>query len=229
MSATVRVWRIALDPDAPPPADALAELSAAERARAAMFVTDALRNRWLHGHVATRRILARALGVAPASVEYFAGASGKPFIAMPAGSGIEFNYSDSGELGLLAVTTAGPVGADVEAMRRLPELEGITKRFFSAEERKAILALDVHERTGAFHRVWARKEAYIKAVGDGLAHGLHRFAVTHAKGDARFVHLDGSREEAAAWTLAEIAVPEGYEAAVAIRCADVSVEVADYR
>lgn len=85
------------------------------------------------------------------------------------------------------------------------------------------------ERTGAFHRVWARKEAYIKAVGDGLAHGLHRFAVTHASVHARFVHLDGDREEAKTWTLAEIAVPDGYEAAVAMRCADASGQVADYR
>lgn len=222
------MWRIALDPSRPPAAAAVAELSGAEHDRAAGFVTDAIRNRWLHGHVAMRRILAGVLGVDPRAIAYGAGASGKPFLAAPAGTGVEFNYSDSGELALLAVTTAGPVGVDVEAMRRLPELERITERFFSAEEREAILALPEGERAGAFHRVWARKEAYIKAVGDGLAHGLHRFAVTHAKGDARFVHLDGSREAAAGWTLAEVEVAEGYEAACAVNWRDQPLTVRDY-
>lgn len=225
----VTVWRIALDPHAPPPADALALLSAAERARAAQFFTDALRNRWLHAHVAMRRILARALGVAPEAIVYGAGASGKPFVASPAHDGLEFNFSDSGDLAVLAVTRAGPVGADVERVREVKELEAITARFFSAEERDAILALDEAERRPAFHRVWARKESYIKAVGDGLAHGLHRFAVTHAADDVRFVHLDGSREEAAAWRLAAIEVPEGYAAAVAIRLAGAVIEVFDHR
>lgn len=225
----VRVWRIALDPASAPDADALAQLSLRERARAEQFYSDDLRFRWLHGHVATRRILAQALGVAPSDVAYGEGASGKPFLVTPGGSGLEYNYSDSGELGLLAVSTVGAVGADVEAMRRLPELERITERFFSVEEREAILSLPAAERHGAFHRVWARKEAYIKAVGDGLAHGLHRFAVTYAKGDARFVQMDGSREEARAWTLAEVEVPSGYEAAVAIRRPAVSIEVLDYR
>lgn len=223
----VSVWRIPLDPHAPPPAAAVATLSDAERARAAQFATDALRHRWLHGHVAVRRILASVLGVAPGAIAYGAGASGKPFVASPAGTGLEFNYSDSADLALLAVTTAGPVGVDVEALRPVPEFEAITARFFSAEERTALLALPEAERRGAFHRVWARKEAYIKAVGDGLGHGLHRFAVTHERGDARFVHLDGSREAAAGWTLAEVEVASGYEGAVAIRLVDARLVIRD--
>ena len=66
-------------------------------------------------------------------------------------------------------------------------------------------------------------------MGDGLAHWRHRLAVPCAKGDAGFVQMDGGREEARAWTLAEVAVPSGYEAAVAIRRPAVSIEVLDYR
>lgn len=224
----ITVWRIALDPARAPSAADCALLSAAEMERASRFATDELRHRWLHGHVAMRRILAARLGVAPADLAYGAGASGKPFLAAPAGSGLEFNFSDSADLALLAVSDAGPVGVDVEALRRVPEFEAITARFFSTEERTALLALPEAERLGAFHRVWARKEAYIKAVGDGLAHGLQRFAVTHARGDARFVHLDGSREAARGWTLAEVEVPAGYEGAVAVPRPACPIAVADY-
>lgn len=213
-SHVVTVWRIALDPARSPDAEALAELSEAERARAALFVTDALRNRWLTAHVAMRRILARELGVRPDEIVYGAGTAGKPFIASPAGSGVEYSFSDSGDLALLAVGRGGALGVDVEAYRSISDLAGVAERFFAPEERAALFALPESERRTGFYRLWTRKEAYIKAIGTGLGHALDRFVVTIGVGDVRLVREDGDASAAERWSLHTVAVPPGYEGAL---------------
>lgn len=215
-SCAVTVWAVPLDPAAPPEAAAVAELSDDERARAARLVHDAVRNRWLHGHVATRRILARALGVAPARIAFGAGEAGKPFVATPAGTGIEFSYSDSGELALVAVAHGVPVGVDVERMRDQPTLLQVAERMFAREEVAALTALPDASRLDAFYRIWTRKEAYLKAIGAGLTYGLGRFAVTHDAVDARLLHLDGEGSAAAGWSLRSLEVPGGHAAALAV-------------
>lgn len=227
-AAMVRVWRIALDPTRAPDAVALAELSEEERARAARFATDALRNRWLHGHVATRRILARALGVAPNAIEYGAAPAGKPFVAAPAGSGIEFSFSDSGDLALLAVGRGVALGVDLESRRPRTDLSGVAKRFFAAEECAALFALPESERDAGFHRLWTRKESYIKALGTGLAHPLAAFVVTLASDDARFVSIDGDRAAAARCAMRSIDVGADYEGALVALRPDIALTVMDW-
>lgn len=224
----VTVWRIPLDPSTPPAAEALAALSDAERTRAALFATDALRNRWLTAHVAMRRILARELGVRPAVIVYGAGAAGKPFIASPAGSGVEYSFSDSGDLALLAVGRGAALGVDVEACRSISDLEGVAERFFAPEERVALFALPEAERRAGFYRLWTRKEAYIKAIGTGLGHALDRFVVTIEVDDVRFVSLDGDEDTAARWWLRPVSVDAGFEAAVTSESAPSDFVVADY-
>jgi 4'-phosphopantetheinyl transferase len=213
-ASTVRVWRIVLDAVHAPSAEAVAELSEEERARAARFATDALRNRWLHGHVATRRILARELGVAPFAIGYGAESAGKPFVATPAGSGIQFSFSDSGERALLAVGRHGVLGVDVEVHRPLSDLEGIAERFFAREERAALFAVPDDDRETAFYRLWTRKEAYIKALGTGLGHPLSRFVMTLASDDVRLVTVDDDAAAAARWSVCAIDVGAGYEGAL---------------
>lgn len=210
----VTVWRIPLDPARSPDAEALVELSEAERARAALFATDALRNRWLTAHVAMRRILARELGVRPDEIAYGAGTAGKPFIASPAGSGVEYSFSDSGDLALLAVGRGGALGVDVEAHRPISDLEGVAERFFAPEERIALFALPEAERRAGFYRLWTRKEAYIKAIGTGLGYALDRFVVTIGVEDVRLVREDDDATAAERLSLHTIAVPSGYEGAL---------------
>jgi 4'-phosphopantetheinyl transferase len=211
----ITVWRIPLDAATAPDTNAIAELSERERERSALFATDALRNRWLHAHVAMRRILAREVDVAPALIAYEEGPGGKPHLASPASTGVEHNLSDSGDLALLAVSRAGPVGVDVEYMRPQRELEAIARSHFAPEEQAALSALPDGERFAAFYRIWTRKEAFIKATGTGLAYGLARFAVTHTARDARLTRV--AEGPPTAWSLRALAVPAGYEAALVSR------------
>lgn len=221
----VTVWVVPLDSAAAPAAEAVAELSDDERARGARFLHDAVRNRWLHGHVATRRILARAIGVAPEAIVFGAGKDGKPCIASPADTSLEFSYSDSGDLALVALSPGVPVGVDVERMREQPTLLQVAERMFAREEAGAIAALPPDERIGAFYRVWTRKEAYLKALGVGLTYGLGRFAVTHDAEDARLVRMDGERTAATEWSLRSLDIAPGYAAALAVPCRTIDVHV----
>ena len=80
------------------------------------------------------------------------------------------------------------------------------------------MSLAEGERKRGFFRCWTRKEAYIKATGDGLHAPLDSFQVAfETVDDARFVHINGSEQEAAEWALHHIAVDAGYTAALAYR------------
>jgi phosphopantetheinyl transferase/ribosomal protein S18 acetylase RimI-like enzyme len=209
----VTVWRIALGATEPPDAAAVAELSQAERTRAARFATDALRNKWLHGHGAMRRILARDLGVDPRRIEYGIGEHGKPFVAQPPGSGIEFSYSDAADVALLAVSRAGPVGVDIEPVQRPAEVDAIAESRFGPSERDALRRLAGEARLERFFRIWARKEAALKATGEGLSSGLAKVEVPVAAAliTATPFAIPGSTGR---WALEDLDVGPGYVAAL---------------
>jgi 4'-phosphopantetheinyl transferase len=212
--ADVAVWRVPLDPTRAPEDCALAELSEAERARGALFVTDALRNRWFTAHVALRRILADALAVSPTAIRYAATAEGKPFLDAPNARGLEFNLSDSGDLALIAVSRCGAVGVDVEQFHPLRDRTPLADSFFAEEERAALRALPETERTAAFYRIWARKEAFIKAIGVGIGFGLTRFAVSSDAAAPRLLRIDADARVDRAWQLMDVPVPDGYAGAL---------------
>lgn len=213
-TADVAVWRVPLDPASAPEAGALAELSPGERARAELFATDELRNRWLGAHVALRRILAHALDVAPTAIVYGTAEVGKPYLVSPEGRALEFNFSDSGDVALVAVSRRGPVGVDVERCRPERDLLTLAESFFATEERAALRALPEAERPAAFYRIWARKEAFIKAVGLGLRFGLERFAVSSEAEAPRLLRVDTDPRAGERWQLRDIPVAEGYAGAL---------------
>jgi len=109
------------------------------------------------------------------------------------------------------------VGVDVEKVRRDFNVEEIAERFFSVAERDALRGIPVHEKHEAFFRCWTRKEAYIKARGEGLSHPLHQFDVSLTPKDA--AALLATRPdciEAARWLLRDLPVTSGYLAALAV-------------
>jgi 4'-phosphopantetheinyl transferase len=211
----VTIWQISLDqPPSRPGAD-VAELSPAERARADTFVAARDRARWLALHVAARRILGAALGVPPAQVAFTSGAAGKPALACEHASDWEFNLSDSGALGLLAMARGVPLGVDVELMRRTPAIEAVATAHFSVRECAALQALAVADRTAAFYRCWTRKEAYIKALGTGLGHPLESFSVSMEAGSAHFLERE-DRLPGTEWSLHDLPLEAPWVGALAL-------------
>ena len=115
-----------------------------------------------------REVLAGFLGLDPASLHLVEGAHGKPRIDPSQACGLHFNSSHAGGEILLAVAR-GPVGVDVEEHRDLAELPAMAERIMDSGELRAFAALPPPDRLPAFYRLWCRKEAVLKALGEGFS------------------------------------------------------------
>jgi 4'-phosphopantetheinyl transferase len=193
-------------------------LSADEQARAARFRFRRDAMRFVVSRAVLRMILGEHLGVHPCLVSFTYGPRGKPGLAAPFDrSGLQFNASHSASLGVYAITEERRVGVDIERFQPLPDLEAIAERTFSPRERQALRRLPPAQRHQGFFNCWTRKEAYLKAIGDGLWHPLDRFTVSLAPHvSARLEHVEGDSAEAGRWTLEALAPAPGYAAAIAI-------------
>lgn len=170
----VHAWCVDLDAADVDGGVETAGLSADERARAARFHFARDRARFLRGRAALRRLLAGYADREPHALVFAPGAHGKP--AMP-GTGLEFNLSHSGGCAVLAVTRGRRVGVDVERIRAERATLAVARRFFAPTEAAAVTAAPPAERALTFFRCWTRKEAYVKARGEGLSLPLDRFEV----------------------------------------------------
>ena len=129
-----------------------------------------------------------------------------------------FNVSHSGGIALLAFVRGREIGIDVEQVRSDFDLEAIARRFFSAHEQDQLFALAAETRIEAFFRCWTRKEAYIKATGDGLSLPLSQFDVSLASGEGNvLLATRPDASEAERWLLREIPASAGFVAAVCVQ------------
>jgi 4'-phosphopantetheinyl transferase len=161
-----------------------------------------------------RRLLGGYLGIEPGELTFVYGSHGKPSLTEPAGGALSFNVSHSGELALLAFSRRGEIGVDIEEIRPIPDGEDIAARFFSAAEVARFRGIAPQAREAAFFRCWTRKEAYVKAVGEGLARPLDAFDVTFAAGEPARLTVAGDRQETQRWTLDALEPGDGYTAAI---------------
>ncbi len=209
------VWLARLKASEEDIARAAALLSAEEEERARRFRFERHRRRFVMAHAALRTILGRYLGASPGEVAFRHGPRGKPYLNEPEPR-IQFNLAHSGELALAAITKEGEIGADIEIHRGMPE--GVARRFFSAAENAALTSLPPRERERAFFRCWTRKEAFLKATGEGLSFGLDNFTVSLLPDEpAALLDLPGGASEASRWSMANIAVADNCSAAITAR------------
>jgi 4'-phosphopantetheinyl transferase len=146
------------------------------------------------------------------------GARGKPALATQySATGVRFNISRSSGLVLCVVARGREVGVDLEQIRPAIAREGIPERFFSPREVAALRALPVDAQPEAFFSCWTRKEAYVKARGEGLALHLDSFDVSLVPGEpAALLRTAGDAREASRWSLHALAPGRGYVAALAL-------------
>lgn len=189
-----------------------------ERQRASRFHFQRDRGHYIVARGVLRFILQRYLGISPGLLRFSYNQYGKPALeTMADGEALRFNVSHSGGVALYAVTRGREVGLDIEAIREdFAGLE-IAERFFSAREVETLRALPAELQTAAFFNCWTRKEAYIKALGEGLSHPLQSFAVSLIPGEAAaLLSSDSDPDEPARWSLMELNPGDGYVAAVAV-------------
>jgi 4'-phosphopantetheinyl transferase len=212
----VHVVTLDLDQDGADEERFAALLSADERARSQRFRFARDRRRFIVGRGTLRLILGRYLGAQPARLSFRYGPHGKP--ALEGDSALRFNLSHSQGLALYALAMEHEVGVDMERIQPLPDLEDIARSCFAEGEIAALWALPEAQRLHAFFACWTRKEAFIKAIGDGLSFPLDRFDVSLVPGaPARLLRVEGDPGEASRWTLAALHPAPGYAAALAVR------------
>jgi 4'-phosphopantetheinyl transferase len=195
----VEVWQV----DVSPGSDAAGRLVAAttdeERERAGRLRTPGHGERWLAARGALRSVLGERLGLAPAAVEFAAGAHGKPELP---GADVRYNLSHAGDVALIAVA-AVEVGVDVE---RLSRASRAVERALTDAERSALTPDDRHTQ---LLRLWCRKEALAKAIGTGLGWAPERFDTCAPGG----------------YWLTDVPVAPGYVAALAVAGGEARVDL----
>ncbi|MCZ4351943.1 4'-phosphopantetheinyl transferase superfamily protein [Roseovarius aestuarii] len=210
---SVHVWAAQLD-DSTMAVDSLASLSETEQQRAASFVFEKDARHYRAARVFQRQVLAAYLDRAPEDLHFTTRARGKPVLTN--GAGIEFNVTDSGGFALMAVMHHAAVGIDVEVPRPFPDILNIARNSFHPFEQQEIFAhptLDAQRQ--AFYRCWTRKEAYMKALGEGLYLDLGSFAVE--TGPTRRPALRScARGDKETWTFVDIGENHAIYAAICI-------------
>lgn len=195
-------------------------LSDAERERANRFAFDRDRSRYIVARMVLRELLATRLGVRPESIELTYGVCGKPSLAQGfADSDLRFNVSHSDDIAVYAFSRGREIGIDVEAVRMIPDADDIAAQFFSDREKKDYLALDTCDKPLGFFNCWTRKEAFVKALGDGLIYPLDGFDVSLAPGEpARIIRVGRTPGNACGWRTESFSPVPGFVAAVVVEC-----------
>lgn len=208
----VDVWLVDLDAGVGRPGELVSILSADEKDRAARFVFRKDRERFIVARGLLRRVLADYVGAQPGDLRLSYGAYGKPGLEAGWGGELQFNVAHSDRLALFAVTRGRQVGVDLELVRAEVAHEGIAERFFSPGEVAVLEGLPRELRRQMFFRLWARKEAYIKARGEGLSIPLDRFCVAPGLREEKTLVGEG----APPWFVTDLAADPAYAAALAV-------------
>ena len=213
----VCVWHARLDLDEAALDALAATLSDDERARAERFVFARDRSRFIAARGVLRRLLGARLGLAPSRLRFAYGAQGKPSLSQESSEAqVSFSVAHSRDRALVAVASGAPIGADIEVLRPLPSAEAIAERVFSPDELAQLRSLPSQQREVAFYLGWTRKEAYIKALGTGLAHPLDAFSVSFTPGAPAQLLAGHVTDAGPTWLLRDLSRLPDYAAAIVV-------------
>jgi 4'-phosphopantetheinyl transferase len=191
-------------------------LSEDERARAAKFRFDHDRKRFTSGRTALRLLLGGYLKTNPEKIQFAYGSAGKPAVV---GSAVTFNLAHSGPYALIGVMLDRQLGVDVEQIREIDDISSVAQYSFSPDEFSRWQSLPANQKVIAFYRCWSRKEAYLKAIGEGIAQRLQKFDVAFETDTPPGI-LRGAE---GSWTLIDASC-EAYAAAIACDAPDPRLE-----
>ena len=191
-----------------------ANLCPTEKARAARLKVAKARAQFIITRAVLRQLLANYLGIAPRALAFTAGPRGKPALGPDwQQKRIEFNVSHAADYALLALGLGNRLGVDIESVERQVDYRALANRFFSAPEQAAFKKLPAGAACAAFYRVWSRKEAFLKATGQGLAGGLSGFSVALGESPVQ-TRVRGATDTGSDWFIYNVIAPPGYQTAL---------------
>jgi 4'-phosphopantetheinyl transferase len=197
----IHIWRAPLDIGAEKIRSLETFLQPDESQRAARFRFPEHRARFIAARGILRSILGIHLGCAAGDLRFAYGEHGKPWLAEPAGTRVEFNVSHSAGLAVYAVALRRRVGVDVERIKPDGSWLRIAEQYFTVPEAAELTALPEEAMRNKFFEMWAAKEARLKALGVGL-----RFPLENAG-------------ELSSWPVVKFSPQPGYSAALAFASA----------
>jgi 4'-phosphopantetheinyl transferase len=215
----VHVWQASLELPSSQVQRLEHNLSEEELERAERFHFKRHRSHFIAARGLLRIILGSYLKTDPGNLRFRYGPKGKPELAGKTGQRpLRFNVSHSHGLALYAVTHDRRIGVDVERIRPDVAGEKIAERFFSPREAATLRELPASVRQEAFYTCWTRKEAYLKAVGEGITLRLDQFEVSVTPGEpAVLLSINGDPKEASYWSLKGLGPGPGYVGALAVK------------
>ena len=204
----IHIWQARLTRSSEELAEMRPLLSPDEIQRADRFVFERDRTRFTVARAILRLILESYEKISARNLRFAYSAAGKP--SLMNGSSVSFNLSHSGDLVVYAFATGNAIGIDLEKINPEIDCQELAGRFFSTQENTALNSIPVESRIEAFFRCWTRKEAYVKALGDGLSLPLNHFSVSVLSDEPPFV--TGKPD----WVVHDLTVHPEYAAAVVV-------------
>jgi len=213
----VDVWKVYLDQETTAADDRARVLSSDEAARAGQFHFARDRIRYTRCRSALRFLLAEYLSLPASEIRFEYSPKGKPRLAAGQNArGLGFNVSHSSGIALIAIS-ARTLGVDIEKIRSDVDVTSLAERFFSFAERAGLRALPDHLRLAGFFACWTRKEAFLKALGEGLSFPLADFSVTvHPDHSPGIEDIRGDVEACGRWFIEDLGVGEGFRGAATV-------------
>jgi len=195
-----------------------ATLAATELRRAGRFHFPHHRDRFIAARGLLRTVLGRCLGADARNLEFAYGHHGKPELAGAfSDCELRFNLAHCENLALIALTRGRKIGVDLERIRILPGMGELVDRFFSPRENALFQTLPAAQQTEAFFNLWTRKEAWLKATGEGISRYLGQVEVTFSPGEtAQLVSLPGCIAPQGQWSLCDLRPTKEFAAAIAV-------------
>jgi 4'-phosphopantetheinyl transferase len=214
----VHVWLVDLDEAASALAQLEGTLTEDELERTRRFRFEHHRRQYITSRGMLRRLLGHYLAEAPDQIRFSYGPQGKPYLAGSSTPKLFFNLAHSHKLALYAFSTGMDLGIDMEYMQPIEDAAQIVWHYFSLREARAYFSLPQPEQKQlAFFQAWTRKEAFLKATGEGLATPLDQVEVTLGFQDyPQFLSLPAPFLIESGWYLVDLRPHPCYYGALAI-------------
>ena len=213
--AVVDLWRVDLDRDPATSHSFLQLLSIEERERAGRFVFEKDRGRFIVCRAALRTILGGSMHIAPGQIRISANRYGKPYLSDPEG-GIRFNVSHSHGLAVIAVTLDREIGVDLEFVDRDFDISSIPSSLYTPSGLSRFRSLPPDLQVEEFFSAWTRKEAVLKATGDGLSSSEELQSAIRSINDDDLPCPMSLAVDNRSWTVTGIDVQSNFKAALAV-------------
>lgn len=222
---SVDIWTVPIRTTEPVVGEMKQSLSSDERERALRFYAEEHRHSFIIGRGILRAILAFYISARPEDLIFNYGSKGKPYLKNH--PDVHFNLGHSADRAVYAVA-GNELGVDIELIKQVRDWQKISERFFSLRESDELRRLGPDQQMAGFFACWTRKEAYIKATGEGLAAGLNKFSAGANPSRSEGAIETDEAGQSSHWYFKDLRVGDQYAGAVVTQFAKCQIHAFNF-